>query len=234
MANIITGIRIMLSVALLFFPALSPVFLVLYISGGLSDMIDGAVARRTGTVSEFGSRLDTFADIVFAAVCLIKFLPILDVLVWLYVWVAVIAFIKMANIAVGYTRQKEFLSVHSVKNRVTGGSLFVFPLTLAFIDLKYSAAVVCMAATAAAIQEGFTVRERSLLGMYRMSKYEPLWNWIKENSTDSFKLTFDEIEKITGLPIDHSFLNFKKELLNYGYKVGKISLKGKTVDFEKV
>ena len=41
-----------------------------------------------------------------------------------------------------------------------------------------------------------------------MSKYEPLWNWIKENSTDSFKLTFDEIEKIAGLPIDHSFLAY--------------------------
>ena len=50
-----------------------------------------------------------------------------------------------------------------------------------------------------------------------MSKYEPLWNWIKENGTDSFQLTFDEIEKITGLSIDHSFLNCKKELLNYGY-----------------
>ena len=70
--------------------------------------------------------------------------------------------------------------------------------------------------------------------MNQMSKYEPLWNWIKENGTDSFKLAFDEIEKIAGMPIDHSFLNCKKELLNYGYKVGKISLKGKTVDFEKV
>ena len=67
-----------------------------------------------------------------------------------------------------------------------------------------------------------------------MSKYEPLWNWIKENDADSFKLTFDEIEKIAGLSIDHSFLNYKKELLNYGYKAGKISLKEKTVGFEKV
>ena len=48
-----------------------------------------------------------------------------------------------------------------------------------------------------------------------MSKYEPLWNWIKENGTDSFKLTFDEIEKIAGMSIDYSFLNCKKELLNY-------------------
>ena len=67
-----------------------------------------------------------------------------------------------------------------------------------------------------------------------MSKYERLWNWIQENGTDSFQLTFVEIEKIAGLPIDHSFLNCNKELLTYGYKVGKISRKGKTVDFEKV
>ena len=67
-----------------------------------------------------------------------------------------------------------------------------------------------------------------------MSKYERLWNWIRENGTDSFKLIFDEIEKIAGIPIDHSFLNCKKELLSYRYKVGKISLKGKTVYFEKV
>ena len=212
MANIITGIRIVLSVALLFFPVLSPAFFVLYVAGGLSDMIDGAAARRTGTVSEFGSRLDTFADIVFAAVCLIKLLPILDVPVWLYVWFAVIAIIKFSSITAGYIRQKKLVSVHSVLNKATGLLLFVFPLTLAFMDLRY----------------------KKLQVRYAMSKYEPLWNWIKENSTDSFKLTFDEIEKIAGLPIDHSFLNCKKELLNYGYKVGKISLKGKTVDFEKV
>ena len=62
-----------------------------------------------------------------------------------------------------------------------------------------------------------------------MSKYDPLWTWIKDNGTDSFLLTFDEIEKIAGILIVHSFLNFKKELLNYGFKVGKISLKNKTV-----
>ena len=66
-----------------------------------------------------------------------------------------------------------------------------------------------------------------------MSKYDPLWTWIMDNGTDSFLLTFDEIEKIAGIPIDHSFLNFKKELLNYGFKVGKISLKNKTVAFER-
>ncbi len=66
-----------------------------------------------------------------------------------------------------------------------------------------------------------------------MSKYNPLWNWIKENGTGSFKLTYAEIEKIVGLPIDHSFLKYKKELLQYGYKVRKISMKEQTVAFEK-
>lgn len=64
-----------------------------------------------------------------------------------------------------------------------------------------------------------------------MSKYDSLWNWIKENGSDSFNLSYDEIEKIAGLPIDHSFLTYKKELLEYGYKVEKISMKDKTVYF---
>ena len=91
----------MISVVLLFCPVLSPTFYTLYITAGVSDMIDGAVARRTGTASEFGSRLDTAADIIFVAVCLIKLLPVLHVPVWLYLWIAIIALIKVANIAVG-------------------------------------------------------------------------------------------------------------------------------------
>ena len=130
MANIITGSRMVISVFLLFCPVFSPAFFTLYIAAGASDMIDGAVARKTGTASEPGSRLDTIADIVFAAVCLIKVLPVFDVPVWLYVWLAVIAFIKAANIAAGYIRHKRFISVHSLLNKLTGLLLFVFPLTL--------------------------------------------------------------------------------------------------------
>ncbi|MCQ2480338.1 MAG: hypothetical protein MJ120_06810, partial [Clostridia bacterium] len=66
-----------------------------------------------------------------------------------------------------------------------------------------------------------------------MSKYDPLWKWIGENGTEKFTLSYEKIEKITGFPIDHSFLKFKKELADYGYKVGKISMKEQTVAFEK-
>lgn len=70
--------------------------------------------------------------------------------------------------------------------------------------------------------------------MVIMSKYDSLWKWINENKTDNFKLTYAEIENIAGVPIDHSFLRFKKELLQYGFQVAKISMKEQTVDFEKV
>ena len=160
MANIITGIRIVISVILLFCPVLSPAFYMLYIAAGITDMADGAAARRTGTASEFGSKLDTAADIVFAVVCLIRLLPVLHVPLWIWIWIAVIAFIKAANIAAGFFCRKEFISVHSMMNKAAGGLLFVFPLTTAFIDLRYSAAVVCVAATAAAVQESIIVLER--------------------------------------------------------------------------
>lgn len=66
-----------------------------------------------------------------------------------------------------------------------------------------------------------------------MSKYNALWEYVKNSGKQSLKLTFDEIQNIAGVLIDHSFLNFKKEPTNYGYQVGKISMKEKTVSFEK-
>ena len=67
-----------------------------------------------------------------------------------------------------------------------------------------------------------------------MSKYDSLWEYIQKNGGSSFKMTFEEIQNIAGIPIDHSFLNYKKELTEYGYQVGKISMKEKTVIFNKV
>lgn len=67
-----------------------------------------------------------------------------------------------------------------------------------------------------------------------MSKYNSLWEYVQKSESPSFKLTFDEIKNIAGIPIDHSFLNYKKELTDYGYQVGKISMKEQTVIFSKL
>ncbi|RKI83545.1 hypothetical protein D7V83_07560 [bacterium 0.1xD8-71] len=67
-----------------------------------------------------------------------------------------------------------------------------------------------------------------------MSKYDSLWEYVQKNGGESFKLTFEEIQEIAGIPIDHSFLKYKKELTEYGYEVGKISMKEQTVIFSKI
>lgn len=67
-----------------------------------------------------------------------------------------------------------------------------------------------------------------------MSKYSPLWDYVKADGRDVIILSYDEIEAVLGIPIDHSFLSYKKELLPFGYKVGKISMKNRTVEFIKV
>lgn len=66
-----------------------------------------------------------------------------------------------------------------------------------------------------------------------MSKYEPLWKYIKDNKKDKYKFTYEEIKNILGFDIDHSFLTYKKELIEYGYEVKKISIKEKTILIEK-
>ncbi len=67
-----------------------------------------------------------------------------------------------------------------------------------------------------------------------MSKYEPLWKYLKENNKDDYKLSYQEIENILGFDIDHSFLKYKKELKQYEYEVVKISLKEKIILFKKI
>ena len=67
-----------------------------------------------------------------------------------------------------------------------------------------------------------------------MSKYDPLWNYLKKNNEKNYKLTYDEIKNILGFEIDHSFLKYKKELENYGYVVVKINMKNKMVEFNKL
>ena len=158
MANIITGFRVLISIVLLFCPVFSPAFCVLYLIAGLSDMIDGTFARRMNTVSEFGARFDTAADFVFAAVCLIKFLPVISMPIWVCVWIVIIALIKIINILSGYIAQRKLVAVHSVMNKVTGVLLFVLPLTFSIVPLKYSALSVCAVATFAAVQEGHFIR----------------------------------------------------------------------------
>ena len=156
-ANIITGSRIIFSLPLVFIPLSSAWFYVFYLFCGLTDMIDGAIARKTGAVSNFGARLDTVADLVFMFVCSIKILPLIHIPVWLWVWIIIVALIKIFNIALVFIHTKKLISIHSVLNKTTGFALFLLPLSLTFVETTYSVATICVLATIAAIQEVYFI-----------------------------------------------------------------------------
>lgn len=152
-ANILTSCRILGSVLLLFFPVFSLVFYILYLLCGFSDMIDGTIARKTNSASQFGSGLDTIADLVFVVAAMIKLLPVVHLPGWLWIWGGVIAIMKLANIVWGFVRSKKLVACHSVFNKITGLICFLLPLTLQIVESTHSFAAVCVIATIAAIQE---------------------------------------------------------------------------------
>ena len=152
-ANIITSCRILLSIILLFCPVFSVCFYGIYLLCGFTDMVDGTVARKTNSVSEFGAKLDTTSDFLFFAVSFIKLLPIIHIPKWIWVWIVVIAIIKITNIVLGFVCRKKLVALHTVLNKTTGLLLFLLPPALQFIEPRCSFAVVCIIATIAAIQE---------------------------------------------------------------------------------
>ena len=149
--------RVVLSLTLLLSEPLSPSFYIIYCLCGLSDMVDGFVARRTNSESRFGERIDSFADIVFVAVCLCKLLPVIELPVWVCVWAAVIALIKVVSVVIGFVLAHSFLSLHTMMNKITGFTLFLIPFLVGIKGINIVAASVCVLASLAAIQEFLVV-----------------------------------------------------------------------------
>ena len=156
-ANIITGCRIFCSVLMLFLSVKSAGFRIVYLLCGLSDIADGIVARKMGCISKFGEKFDTIADFVFLAAALIKFLPVIHIPGWRWIWICVIAAIKFSSIAREWIKRKRLLAVHSVLNKITGAALFLLPPALHLIEIEYCLPVLCCLATFAAIQEGIYI-----------------------------------------------------------------------------
>lgn len=157
-ANTISGLRILFSICMLFCHVFSVVFYSIYLLCGFTDMLDGTVARRTNSVSEFGAKLDTASDFIFFAVSLAKLLPVIHITKWMWSWISVIAVIKLCSVLSCFICKKRFIALHTVTNKITGLLLFMLPLTLSVIELKYSSIAVCFVATFSAVQELYYIR----------------------------------------------------------------------------
>ena len=161
MANVITSVRIVLALALIFCPMFSGAFYVVYILGGISDVFDGIVARRFDKETKFGSQFDTSADVVFSIIVIIKVVKIIHIPLWLIIWIICISAIKIFNFILSIASYKSIIPEHTVMNKVCGILLFVIPIFIGFLPCNvYKLLIIatCVVSTLAAIQEGYYIR----------------------------------------------------------------------------
>ena len=150
--NIITALRIVGSIGLLFCNVAGWQFWTLYAICGISDMIDGWLARKLHVESKTGSVLDSIADLSFVACCAIKLLPILSIPSWLWIWAGIIVIIKIVNLISSLIIFKKFYLPHTIANKLTGFLLFIAVPTISWCIIPI--AIVAIIATFAAVQEG--------------------------------------------------------------------------------
>lgn len=158
--NAITTLRFLGAVSLLFFVVESPVFWVIYFVCGLSDMVDGYLARKLGCESKTGALFDSLADLVFVACCCWQLIPVLMFPQWLWIWAGVIVAIKVINQISALVMYKKFQFPHTVANKVTGFLLFLGVPLVVFLESAVPMAVIAVVATFAAVQEGHFIRTK--------------------------------------------------------------------------
>ena len=157
-ANYISISRIIMAIVLLLPKTFSKTFYIIYIYCGLSDILDGFLARKYKIISKFGAKIDSVADMLFVGVSLLKILPVIEISIGIYIWIIIIVLIKVFNIILGYIQYKKLTLLHTIANKITGFVLFIIPLMIGFIDIKILESLICGVATFSAIQESYYIK----------------------------------------------------------------------------
>ena len=156
--NVISVLRIAGSISLLFCDVTGWPFWGIYALCGISDMVDGWLARKLLAETKAGAVLDSVADIAFVACCAIRLLPMLEIPVWLWIWAGVIVFIKIVNQLSALVIYKRFSFPHTLANKLTG--ILLFLAVPAVFWSMIPIAIVAAIATFAAVQEGHFIRTK--------------------------------------------------------------------------
>lgn len=156
MPNVISILRTAGSISLVFCDVTEWPFWVLYTLCGISDMVDGWLARKLDAETKAGAVLDSVADIVFVACCAIRLLPVVEIPTWLWIWAGVIILVKIANQVSALVVYKRFCFPHTWTNKLTGFLLF---LTAPAVFLSViPVAIVAALAAFSAVEEGHLIR----------------------------------------------------------------------------
>lgn len=152
--NLLSCLRIAGSVLLLLLPAMQPAFYAVYAACGLSDMLDGFLARRLGVASRLGSILDSAADLLFLCVSALKIVPQYRFPFWVWVAVCGILFVRLCTLFIVFAKSRRLtLPLHTNANRLTGLLLYLFASILNSCMGSCLLIVLCCVAAFAAVQE---------------------------------------------------------------------------------
>jgi len=157
--NIITSCRIIGSITLGLLSIENSAFWIIYILCGVSDMVDGTIARRLHAESKTGAMLDSIADLIMVIICGWKFIPLISTLpYWIWIWIGVIALIKIINVISSLVILRSVVFPHTIANKVTGFVIFaLFPFLFFCWSIVFPVTS-CIIATFAAVQEGHYIR----------------------------------------------------------------------------
>ena len=153
--NFITSLRIVGTLALLIIEPMSGTFFVVYTLTGITDVLDGFIARLTGSVSDFGSKLDSIADLMFYGVMLIRIFPVMWVRLPSEIWAAVALILAIRVFSYGIAAKKtgEMASLHTYMNKISGLSVFCVPYVILQPYAVPVCCVVCLIAALASAEE---------------------------------------------------------------------------------
>ena len=158
--NLLSVSRIALCLPLLLVDAMTMPFWVLYLIAGLTDILDGFLARRWGVESKFGARLDSLADFVYILTVGYKLFPWLKLPASLWMMIGFIALVKIVNTICSYVVKHRIEYLHTKANKLTGFLLFIGMMTIGQSYFVPVAWVIACIALFAAIQEGHIIRSR--------------------------------------------------------------------------
>lgn len=152
-ANYISISRILLVLTLIFIEPLSTTFYIIYFISGISDILDGFIARKYNITSTLNEKLDSFADLVMVTVLIIILYPIINPSVQVLIWVIFIGIIRIASVIAAFFKYKTFCMLHTYSNKITGFMLFLFPMLLTAFQSDVLMYVICIIANISAIEE---------------------------------------------------------------------------------
>ena len=152
-ANILTASRFLFAAGMMLAAPFSAAFWVCYLGGGVSDMLDGPVARALHIQSEVGAKLDSAADLVFAAAIAVVVVRSVPLPAWLWVCAGCIAAVRLAGYGVGFMKYRAFSALHTYANKATVALIFAFPLLYSVLGLTVSGIILCVVALFSSIEE---------------------------------------------------------------------------------